>query len=196
MIAPPRYKAGEHLDDLAAMRLADGEPVAPEAAAHVAACTACAARVAAWRRETETLHSFLELDAAEAATLDQAALPRRLEAQAAVAVRLESLGWLAAIGFALATGLLGWTFVAALAAPLLSALGNVGGWGLVLGLVAGRLPAFAQAAWQAILATGHLPVVQVPELTSAMLALLLWAALAAHARLRSTFGLPSPPASA
>ncbi len=193
MIDPPRHDAEEHLDALAAMRLADGEPVAPEVAAHAAACEACAALVAAWRREAEALHALFQLDAAEAGTLAQAALPRRLEAQAAVAVRLESLGWIAALCLALAVVLLGWTALAALAVPLLAALGSAGGWGLALGIAASWLPTLVQTVWAVFLALGRLPVVQQPAPTTAALALLLWAALAAHYRLRP-FGEPGSPA--
>lgn len=194
MIDPPRHDAEEHLDALAAMRLADGEPVAPEVAAHAAACEACAALVAAWRREAKALHALFQLDAAEAGTLAQAALPRRLEAQAAVAVRLESLGWIAALCLALAVVLLGWTALAALAVPLLAALGSAGGWGLALGVAASWLPALAQTVWAVVLTLGRLPVVQQPALATAALALLLWVALAARYQLRPFSGEPGPPA--
>src|SRR5262245_27230927 len=72
--APP----GSHLDPLTAMRLADGEAVAPPVAYHAARCGLCAALVSTFRSESAALAAALTLDEADLTFLAGAGLPAYL----------------------------------------------------------------------------------------------------------------------
>lgn len=71
-----------HLDELTAMRLADGEAVGLPVTSHAARCRLCTALVSAFRSETAALTSAMALDETELTTLLQARVPGHLAALA------------------------------------------------------------------------------------------------------------------
>ena len=171
-----------HLDDLAALRLADGAPW-PEAAVHAAACPTCAARVAALRAEAESLLAAFALDDNESALLDRAALPRlvaaRVEGETARARRHRERA-AAALGVALGAMLLAYTGWLA-AAPLLGAgleLARRAGLTTVLAhAITGWAVALAQALWDTLALASQAPIVAAPALPMLALAGAIWLAL-------------------
>jgi hypothetical protein len=78
----PQTPQPPHLDDLAAMLLADGQPVDPPTARHAASCGLCTALVSAFRDEARSLTSALTLDEADLAFLSRAGLPALVCARA------------------------------------------------------------------------------------------------------------------
>jgi hypothetical protein len=84
-VAGARERPDEHLDELAAMRLADGESVDPPLARHARRCDLCATFVSALRDEGLFLNAALALDPSELTALAQAQLPAQVAALASAA---------------------------------------------------------------------------------------------------------------
>jgi hypothetical protein len=175
----------EHLDDLAALRLADGAP-APESAvhaAHAAACPPCAARVAAFRAEAESLLAAFALADDETALLDRAALPRqvaaRVEREAARARRHRERA-AAALGVALGALLLayaGWLTAARLLGAGLDLARRAGLTTVLAHAIAGWAITLVQALWNALALASQTPLVAAPVLPALALAAAIWLAL-------------------
>ncbi|HEX2516206.1 MAG TPA: hypothetical protein VH257_15970 [Chloroflexota bacterium] len=177
----PQSQSQPHLDELAAMLLADGQPVDPPAARHAASCGLCTALVSAFRNEGRSLTSALSLDEADLAFLAGAGLPARVCARAGRIPLLEGQR----------------DSPATLLALLLTALAGYGLWLLALpgfndalslaqrsGAVAvgtrmltdwliGLLIAF----WGIFTAVDALPFLQNPALPLTLVALVAWLAI-------------------
>jgi hypothetical protein len=187
--ADPMKPPDGHLDELAAMRLADGEPVDPLLAHHAERCDLCAAFVSALRDEGLFLNSALALDASELAILAQAQLPAQVAALAAAAPGLHPFP---------ATQPIQRDSPATLVAMLITALAGYIGWLLAQPMLAAGLE-FARRSGAATVATrwladwvfnllwtflGFVNIVQSlrlldnPTLPLALLAVLAWLALA------------------
>ena len=173
-----------HLDDVAAMMLADGERL-PDAAAHVSACPACAARVAAFRSEADALAGSLALDPDETAFLQAAALPARVAAwaplpmagRAALARRWESPATMAAVVALAATGTFGWQLGSTLLAAGLDTASRAGATAVAADLAMGWIIALARLAWAALDAIARLPLIDSPALPLLALTASLWVLL-------------------
>jgi hypothetical protein len=181
--------AGEHLDDLVAMTLADGEAL-PGAAAHAAGCAFCAGRVAAFRVEAATLSRLVALDADELAFLEAAQLPTRMVAWAAAppfarpfAQRWETPGLLLATLVVAAAGALGWQTATSLLASVMETARAAGASAVIANLVAGWAVALIQLLWQGVIAIGDLPAIDTPALPLLALAAIMWLTLGLAPRL-------------
>ncbi len=67
-----------HLDEVAAMRLADGEPVDARLTGHAARCPLCAALISTFRDEAVVLSASVSLDETELSALLRAQVPARV----------------------------------------------------------------------------------------------------------------------
>jgi hypothetical protein len=188
-ITRPDEHLDEHLDELAAMRLADGEPVDPPLARHARGCDLCAAFVAALRDEGLFLNSALTLDASELTILAQARLPAQVAAMASAAPVMHPF---------LATQPVQRDSPATLVAMLITALAGYVGWLLAQPMLAGAME-IARRSGAATVATRWLAdwvfnllwtflsffntvqslrLLENPTLPLALLAVLAWLALA------------------
>ncbi len=181
--AAPPGTHGEHLDDLTAMMLADGERLASPAA-HAASCRVCAARIADFRAEAGALARAFALDVEEAALLAASRLPARLAAwngavsgRLALAQRWETPAVLIAAIAVAATGTLGWQLTSSLMATGLDTASRAGATAVLANALMGWLIAFAQFAWSAIDTVTQLPAIDSPALPLLAITAVLWALL-------------------
>ena len=172
---------GAHLDDLAAMLLADGEVVAPATAAHAAACEVCGARVAAFRAEAATLSASLALDEDELAFLLRAQVPQAVatlvSGAAAPPVARDSPASLLAMLALAAAGYAGWLLAQPLVDGVIEAGRRAGLTSLAAQALAAWFIAAAQVVWAAVEAGQGWLVVDSPHLPMLALALVAWVAV-------------------
>jgi hypothetical protein len=182
---PPEYLgpvgpvgAERHLDDLAAMRLADGEAVSPAAQQHAAACAVCSALVAGFRQEAAAFAGAFALDADECAVLAAARLPQRLAAFVAQSPwaqplpQRESPASLAAIVAVAIGGYAGWWALTSAAEPYVRAAQDLGLGSIALQVLGTLLIRFFVLLWQVAAAAAELPWVEAPALPALLTALL------------------------
>ncbi len=171
------------MDELAAMLLADGQPL-PAAADHVATCPLCAGRIAALRAEAAMFASALALDAEELAFLQAAQVPARVAAWSAVpfgrplAKRWETPGLFLATLAVVAAGAVGWQVATSTLAASVAVAGGAGGTALVANLLAGLMLDLVRLLWQAAPTVTTLPAIDSPALPMLALAVMLWLVLA------------------
>jgi hypothetical protein len=169
----------EHLDELAAMLLADGE-AQPQAERHVAGCAACAARVAAFRAEAGALATSFALDLEEA-TFVETLLPRRAALWVPAPPRRAGAGNLAPATLLASTLILaaaiGWQAATGLLVAAYDAASRAGATALVADTVMGWAIEGARAGWAALDALSDAPLIASPAVPLLALAALLWAAL-------------------
>lgn len=183
-ITPTRPSAeSPHPDELTLLLIADGEAAPPDAAAHVARCDACGARVAALRTEAASLCAALALAPEEVEFLLAAALPRRLATRASVAAG----GWRSVAGLL-------WIFLpmAVAYAGWLAVLPVIDGWldlarrsgvTVVLTSAATSLALRAADAYASLVEAASLvPGFSAPLLSLSLLAALTWLALSLSSR--------------
>jgi hypothetical protein len=167
-----------HLDDLAAMRLADGETVSPAAQQHAAACAVCSALVSGFRQEAAAFAGAFALDADECAVLAAARLPQRIAAFVAQSPwaqplpQRESPASLAAIVAVATGGYAGWWVLTSAAAPYVRAAQDLGLGSIALQLLGTLLIRFFVLLWQVAAAAAEQPLVQAPALPALLTALL------------------------
>jgi hypothetical protein len=184
--------ARDHLDDLTAMRLADGEPIPEGTAAHVADCLACRGRVATFRADGVALASALALDESDLAFLFRAQLPVQAAVLAAAprlapsgevllsdgSVARDTPATLAAILAVSAAGYAGWVAAGSVLAPWFGAARQLGLTSMAAQFVASILFDFALALWRGFQMLAGQPWIESPTLPVLVLALLTWAAVA------------------
>lgn len=163
MNVPRELAVRDHLDDLEAMLLADGEPHPTVWDTHVAACDACARVVAALRGDSQFLRDSLALDQQDLRFLASAALPARVADQAMLASQEEQplslWGALFTVLLGTGAGYAGWI----IAAPLLAAGFEAARWSgataLLARVVAGWAIWLVQQTWLFLMHDGTLATV-------------------------------------
>jgi hypothetical protein len=182
-VAGDFHPGGEHVDEVTAMRLADGAAVPEGAAAHAAGCRRCAALVAALRAEAQSLFAALALDADEVAFMLGAALPaltpRMVEREAARVAREQRrnvvLFGMAVVALLVVYAL--WLVVSATLGSGLDLARRAGLTAAVARAVAGGSITVAQSLWNAVDLAVRAPLLDAPALPLLAVAGAMWLAL-------------------
>jgi hypothetical protein len=171
----PGSAAGEHLDELTLLLMADGEPVEASQAAHAEACPLCRGRLAALRADAATLTHSLRLTPNELAFLFAAALPERLAAQVVPSrVREGSLRALLWWIFPFAFGYAGWLLTEPFAAQMLDFARQAGGTTIALSFLTEAALAVAGTFASVVEGASTVPGFNAPLVTLSALAGLTW----------------------
>lgn len=172
-----------HLDELTAMRLADGEPVGLPVTSHAARCRLCTALVSAFRSETVALTGAMALDEIELTTLRRAHVPGQVAALASVrvdpvpAVQRDTPASLLAMLVTAVAGYFGWL----LAQPALELSLDIATRSGALTIVAQYLTSWAfrlvWAFWDVFQTVEAMRLLNAPALPLFFLAILAWLAM-------------------
>jgi len=164
---------GAHLDELAAMCLADGQPVAPPLARHARGCGLCTALVDAFRSEGVALSGALALDEAELAFLRRASLPPHVAARApAWGVTRDTPATLLAMLVVALVGAFAWTLVQPLVGAAVDLAQRSGALAVATGLVTDWLLGLLFTVLQVFSAAETVRLLQNPALPLALLSAL------------------------
>ena len=160
-----------HLDDLAAMRLADGEAAGAQHAAHVAACPVCRAIVDTFRTESAQLAQAFQLEESDMAALLSAALPQRVAARAielgavpAMAAKRDVAGLALGAAVAGAMAALGWQAAAGALIPGMAGAPWSNLPATVASMLVGWMIAVVRFGWVALQAIDQIPFVDTPAI--------------------------------
>ncbi|HEX2033410.1 MAG TPA: hypothetical protein VHS99_04430 [Chloroflexota bacterium] len=173
-----------HLDDVTAMRLADGERVAPPAASHATRCVLCASLVAAFRVESQALASAFSLDDAELRFLSQAQVPAQVASVASGRAQFSFLhvprdtpASLLPILLVATGGYIVWWFAQPLLATALSLARRSGVTDVAVQYVTSQAFNLLWFLWSAFLAIGEVQLLHQPTVPLLVIAVLTWLAM-------------------
>ncbi|MGH2353390.1 MAG: hypothetical protein ACRDI2_06015 [Chloroflexota bacterium] len=175
---------GGHLDELTAMLIADGEPVAAPLADHATTCAICAALVAAFRVEGSALASTFALDDDELGRLRQAGVPGQVAAVTGgraqylfQPLQQDTPASLLAMLIVAIAGYVGWLFAPPVLLAGFELARRSGAATIAAQVVTGWVLTMLWSLWNVFRAVEQLRVLDAPALPMLALAVLTWVAI-------------------